>query len=117
MGLDRFRSEEGDDTAFKRAVREEFGLTGLAGADADTLEDALEILANGRVEATVERLTDRFGSVCETDVRAAHDRGDGQTAACHLYRDDLGESEPAEPGVESALGGVDPDELASGEGS
>ncbi len=117
LGLDRFRSEEGDDTAFKRAVREEFGLTGLAGADADTLEDALEILANGRVEATVERLTDRFGSVCETDVPAAHDRGDGQTAACHLYRDDLGDSEPAEPGVESALSGVDPDELASGEGS
>jgi peptide/nickel transport system ATP-binding protein len=117
LGLDRFRSDGGDDAAFKSAVREEFGLTGLTGADADTLEDALEILANGRVEEAVERLTDRFGSVCETDTPAEHDRGDGQTAACHLYRDDLGEPEPAEPGVESALGGVDPDELASGEGS
>jgi peptide/nickel transport system ATP-binding protein len=94
----------GDDGAFKRAVREEFGLTDLRGANEDTVEDALEILANGREAEAAERLTDRFESVCETDAPGRH--GDAQIAACHLYRDDLRESEDGEPSIEDAFGGT-----------
>jgi peptide/nickel transport system ATP-binding protein len=108
-----------DDTAFKQAVREEFGLTGLTGADEDTVEDALEILANGREAEAAERLTDRFESVCETDEPDHH--GDVQMAACHLYREDLrkdADGEPkTEPDIESAFGGT-PDAVADdGEGA
>ncbi|MEZ3117018.1 ABC transporter ATP-binding protein [Halobaculum sp. MBLA0147] len=99
-----------DDEAFKRAVRAEFGLDGLTGADEDTVEDALEILANGREAEAAERLTDRFESVCEREAPAEHDHGDGQVAACHLYRDDehddTDDEPPTEPDIESAFGGV-----------
>jgi peptide/nickel transport system ATP-binding protein len=100
----------GDDAAFKQAIREEFGLTDLDGADEDTVEDALEILVNGREAEAAERLTDRFESVCERESPARH--GDEQVAACHLHRDDLRDevSDPNEPEIESAFGGT-PDGL------
>ena len=97
LGTERFRGD--GDEAFKDAVREEFDLGGVTGADRDTVEDALEILANGRPDAAAERLTDRFESVCETDEPTAH--GESHTAACHLYREDL-RDEPIDD-VESVL--------------
>ena len=109
FGTERFRGE--GDEAFKRQVREEFDLDGVTGADRDTVEDALEILANGRVSEAADRLTDRFESVCETDDPAEH--GNGHVAACHLYRDDLRE-EPRD--VDSVLDEAVPSEtVQSGE--
>ncbi|QLG63038.1 ABC transporter ATP-binding protein [Halorarum salinum] len=74
--------------AFKRAVRDEFELDGIAGANMDTVEDALEILANGREEEAAARLRDRFESVCETDAPPLPDRP--HPAACHLFHEDAG---------------------------
>ncbi|MEZ3144694.1 ABC transporter ATP-binding protein [Halobaculum sp. MBLA0143] len=106
FGADRFRGD--GDEAFKRSVREEFDVDGLTGADEDTVEDALEILVNGRTEEAAERLTDRFASVCETESPVAHDRGDGQSSVCHLYRDDLRDEQTVEqPDIESAFGDAD----------
>ena len=102
FGGERFRGE--GDEAFKSAVREEFDLDGVSGADADTVEDALEILANGREQAAADRLTDRFESVCETEQPDSH--GTDHVAACHLYRDDL-RDEPAED-VSSVLDAPEP---------
>jgi peptide/nickel transport system ATP-binding protein len=105
FGAMRFDAD--DDAGFKRAVREEFGLTDLTGADEDTVEDALEILANGREAAAADRLTDRFESVCETDDPEAH--GEAHAAACHLYREDLqaDSADPDdEPDIQSAFGDV-----------
>jgi peptide/nickel transport system ATP-binding protein len=105
FGTERFRDGQNDDEAFKQSVREEFGVDGLSGADADTVEDALEVLANGREADAAQRLTDRFESVCETDAPADHDCGGGQIAACHLHRDDSREPAPDanETAIESAF--------------
>ncbi len=98
FGADRFRGD--GDQAFKDAVRTEFDLETVTGADADTVEDALEILVNGRREAAAERLTDRFESVCETDTPDRH--GENHQAACHLYRDRDEEIENVESVLDEA---------------
>ena len=93
--------------AFKREVREEFGLDGLTGANGDTVEDALEVLANGREREAAERLTERFESVCETEEPVLPD--EPHPAACHLYdeeRDASGVPDDAVPVTEPAFGGA-----------
>ena len=74
---------------FKRTVREEFDLGDVDGANMDTVEDALEILANGREDEAAERLRDRFESVCETESPILPDRE--HPAACHLFHEGVAE--------------------------
>ncbi|ESP87793.1 ABC transporter ATP-binding protein [Candidatus Halobonum tyrrellensis] len=96
-----------DTEAFKREVRAEFGLDGLTGANGDTVEDALEVLANGREREAAERLTERFESVCETEEPVLPD--EPHPAACHLYDDEraaAGVDDDADPVTDPEFGGA-----------
>ncbi|WP_435144265.1 ABC transporter ATP-binding protein [Halobaculum sp. P14] len=94
-----------DSVAFKRVVREEFGLDGVSGAAMDTVEDALEILANGREDEAAERLADAFESPCETEEPTLG--GGDHPVACHLYDEDVGGDVDASPGdIGPAMGAV-----------
>ncbi|WP_284014391.1 ABC transporter ATP-binding protein [Halobaculum litoreum] len=77
---------ERDTVVFKEALRDEFDLHGLSGATMDTVEDALEILANGREDEAAQRLRDGFASPCEEEDPLLSD--DRHAVACHLYADE-----------------------------
>ncbi|UIP01126.1 ABC transporter ATP-binding protein [Halobaculum sp. CBA1158] len=77
---------ERDRVEFKESLREEFDLGGLSGATMDTVEDALEILANGREEEAAQRLRDGFSSPCEEEEPVL--TNEEHAVACHLYADE-----------------------------
>ena len=66
-------------------LREAEGSIELSGANASTVDDALQLLAEGDDGAAIETLRDRFTSVCE---RQRPGLGDvTHSAACHLFDD------------------------------
>jgi peptide/nickel transport system ATP-binding protein len=95
---------ERDTVVFKQALREEFDLAGLSGATMDTVEDALEILANGREEEAANRLRDAFGSPCEADEPIL--TGGEHAAACHLFADEEYDRDVDPDNIGTAMGGV-----------
>ncbi|WP_313691056.1 ABC transporter ATP-binding protein [Halorarum halobium] len=106
---ERMDDPDANAAAFKEAVRAEFGLDSISGANMDTVEDALEILANDRAEEAADRLRDRFESVCETQAPTLPD-GE-HPAACHRFRegvaDHLDDGDDADDGpvTEPDIGG------------
>ncbi|SHH51914.1 ABC transporter ATP-binding protein [Halobaculum gomorrense] len=101
---------ERDTVAFKEALREEFDLAGLSGATMDTVEDALEILANGREEEAADRLRDAFASPCEEEEPVL--TGGEHAAACHLFADEEYDRDLDPDEVGNAMGGVAGVEMA-----
>ncbi|QZP37578.1 ABC transporter ATP-binding protein [Halobaculum magnesiiphilum] len=99
---------ERDTVAFKEAMREEFDLAGLSGATMDTVEDALEILANGREEEAADRLRSSFASPCEEEDPALI--GGEHAAACHLFADEEYDRDLDPDEVGTAMGGMAPPE-------
>ncbi|MFC7098405.1 ABC transporter ATP-binding protein [Halobaculum marinum] len=95
---------ERDPVAFKEALRDEFDLRGLTGATMDTVEDALEILANGREEEAASRLRDGFASPCEQEEPVL--TGGTHAVSCHLYADEDYETEVDPDDIGSAMGGM-----------
>ena len=95
---------ERDPVVFKRAMREEFDLAGLSGATMDTVEDALEILANGREEEAADRLRDAFASPCEEEEPVL--TGGEHAAACHLFADEEYDRDLDPEDVGNAMGGI-----------
>ncbi|WP_432764775.1 hypothetical protein [Halobaculum lipolyticum] len=89
---------------FKEALREEFDLHDLSGATMDTVEDALEILANGREEEAIDRLRDGFESPCEQEDPVLTDGS--HAVACHLYADEEYEADVAPEDIGTAMGGM-----------
>lgn len=66
----------------------------LDGANRETVEHALEQIANGNVEGAIETLRDRFGSICERERPVLLD--EAHPAACHLYEQPRPE-QPTDP--------------------
>ena len=95
---------ERDPVAFKETLREEFDLRGLTGATMDTVEDALEILANGREEEAADRLRDAFASPCEEEEPIL--AGDTHAVSCHLYADEEYDVDLDPDDVGAAMGGM-----------
>jgi peptide/nickel transport system ATP-binding protein len=91
-----------DRPAFKRELRREIFPDGLSlsGENEDTVEAAIDELADGEVELAAETLRERFESVCETH-RPLLDEGENPVA-CHLY-DDPGRRSRA-PEMDGATG-------------
>ena len=95
---------ERDTVVFKQALREEFDLAGLSGAPMDTVEDALEILANGREEEAADRLREAFASPCEEEEPVL--TGGEHAAACHLLADEEYDRDVDPDNVGTTMGGV-----------
>jgi len=95
---------ERDTVVFKESLREEFDLAGLSGATMDTVEDALEILANGREDEAAERLREAFASPCEEEEPVL--TGDEHAASCHLFADEEYDRDLDPEDVGSAMGGM-----------
>ena len=95
---------ERDPVAFKETLREEFDLHGLTGATMDTVEDALEILANGREGEAADRLRDAFTSPCEEEEPIL--TGETHAVSCHLYADEDYDVDLDPEDVGTAMGGM-----------
>ena len=71
--------------AFLEAFKETVLDVEIHGTHESVVDDAIAQLVEGNWEAASNRLRDEYESVCETDVPNLE--GEGQPAACHLYRD------------------------------
>ncbi|MFB6304726.1 MAG: oligopeptide/dipeptide ABC transporter ATP-binding protein [Haloferacaceae archaeon] len=88
LALDRVEADldRSDPAAFAAAIRDEYFDHDLRDENAATLETALEALATGDRGTAVDRLRDRFESVCEVTPESVTPEDDW-TVACHHYYD------------------------------
>jgi peptide/nickel transport system ATP-binding protein len=88
LSLDRIRAilnDPNDGDAFATVIREEHFDHELEGENATVLDAALRSLADGNREAAVDRLQDRFESICEVTPNSTEVESDWDVACHHYY--------------------------------